>query len=235
MKKTMMLIFLGTAVLSGTQTLNAQTTKTQRPTKNQPQYPSIIDLENKGAPPKTGTAEQPPDAGSTNVQAALVRAVESLTSEVRTLVHEMRALNVRQQAQLDLLRLTRGDLRIDSYDRELRSTIDRLAQIERDEQTLRAALTPEGLAAQVSRVGSIDKDETTRVIKRDLEARLAPLVSEKERLRVRKTELEGVVLGFRDANDKAERRLELVDDALRQLAAPAATDERKAGRKPDLD
>lgn len=239
MKKTLTYMALCAFVFVGTQTLTAQTPKTQKPVKNPPQYPSIIDLENKGVHQGKGTeAQAPAEKATPELSEALVRAVESLASEVRTLVQEMRALNVRQQAQLDLLRLTRGDLRIDSYERELHTVSDRLVQVERDEQTLRAALTTEGLAAQVSRVGTIDKDETIRMIKRDLESRLAALLPEKERLRNRKAELESIVGGFRDANDKAERRIELVEEALRQLAAPPVSEERKAPsteRKPDLD
>lgn len=200
------------------------TPRPQKPTKNQPQYPNIIDLENKGTAPKAATEASPDTAAQ---QAALVRAVESLASEVRTLVQEMRALNVRQQAQIDLLRLTRGDLRIDSYERELKSTNERLAQISRDEQQLRAALTPEGLLQQASRVGSIDRDGTIRAIKGDLEARLAMLMPEKQQLELRKAELEALIVGFRDTNDRAERRLDLVDAALRQATTPPATEENK--------
>ena len=230
MKKTVILAMLGVFVISIAPTINAQASRTPRPTKNPPQYPNIIDLENKGTSTTKPGNDSTPE--STNVDAALVRAVQSLALEVRTLVQEMRALNVRQQAQLDLLRLTRGDLRIDSFDRELRSTNERLAQVERDEQVLRAGLTPEGLAAQVSRLGTIDRDETTRVIRRDLESRLASILPEKERLRVRKSELEAAILGFRDTNDRAEKRLELVDDALRQLGAPPP---KSPTTKPDLD
>ncbi len=233
-----MSIVLGLFVLASTHSVVAQTPKTQRPVKNPPQYPNIIDLENKGAAKgkasETATADEP---AGTAISAALVRAVESLAVEVRTLVQEMRALNVRQQAQLDLLRLTRGDLRIDSYERELRTVTDRLAQIERDEQALRSAMTPEGLAAQVSRLGTLDRDETMRVIKRDLESRLTALLPERERLRTRKTELEAMVGGFREASEKAERRIELVEEALKQLATPPTSEERKPSpseRKPDF-
>ncbi|MEP7272715.1 MAG: hypothetical protein ABI882_14530 [Acidobacteriota bacterium] len=216
-------IFFALMICLAPANLAAQTPKTQRPVKNPPQYPSIIDLESKGTSTRK-TAE--PDAtvqqSGAVVPAALVRAVESLASEVRTLVQEMRALNVRQQAQLDLLRLTRGDLRIDSQDRDLRAVTERLAQVERDEQALRSALTPEGLAAQVSRVGTIDRDETMRMMKRDLEARLATLLPEKERLKIRKAELEESLGGFREANERAEKRIELIDEALRQLTGPGA-------------
>ena len=202
-------------VLAGSShSMMAQTTRTQRPVKNPPQYPNIIDVENKAGATKTPT-ESSPDAG-----AALVRAVESLAGEVRTLVWELRALNVRQQAQLDLLRLTRGDLRIDSYERELKVTNERLGQLAREEQELRSSLTPEGLAMHASRVGTLNRDDTIRAIKQDLESRLNALLPEKQQLELRKAELEANVVGFRDANERAERRLDLVEEVLRQIAAP---------------
>ncbi len=229
MKLNRNLLFLVLLLCAGP--TSAQTPRTQRPVKNPPQYPSIIDVDGKGASTRKteetkGATEQP----AVQIPDALVRAVESLATEVRTLVREMRALNVRQQAQLDLLRLTRGDLRIDSYDRELRSVTDRLAQVERDEQALRAAMTPEGLAEQVSRVGTLDRDGTMRAIKRDLESRLAPLLPEKERLKSRKAELEEVLVGFRESNERAEKRIELVEEALRQLNATGST---SPASKPD--
>lgn len=234
MKRFVITLVLGTVMASAAQAQNTGTQTTprpQRPAKNPPQYPGIIDLENKGTAPKTAPESSPETAAQ---QAALVRAVESLASEVKTLVQEMRALNVRQQAQLDLLRLTRGDLRIDTYERELKATSERLAQVNRDEQQLRAALTPEGLLQQASRVGSIDRDATIRAIKGDLEARLAVLTPEKQQLELRKAELEALIVGFRDTNDRAERRLDLVDEALRQVATPPPTEENKTQPgKPD--
>lgn len=232
MKRLVITLVLGTVMASAAQAQNPGTTpRPQRPVKNPPQYPSIIDLENKGTAQKT-TPESSPETAAQ--QAALVRAVESLASEVKTLVQEMRALNVRQQAQLDLLRLTRGDLRIDTYERALKDTNERLAQVNRDEQQLRAALTPEGLLQQASRVGSIDRDATIRAIKGDLEARLAVLTPEKQQLELRKAELEALIVGFRDTNDRAERRLDLVDEALRQVATPPPAEENKTQPgKPD--
>jgi hypothetical protein len=226
------LVSAARAQTAGTQSSGTQTApRPQRPSKNQPQLPNIIDLENKSAAPKTAAESSAETAAQ---QAALVRAVESLASEVRTLVQEMRALNVRQQAQLDLLRLTRGDLRIDSYERELKSTNERLAQVSREEQQLRAALTPEGLLQQASRVGSIDRDATIRAIKGDLEGRLGVLMPEKQQLELRKAELEAFIVGFRDTNERAERRLDLVDEALRQVTTPPATEENKTPPgKPD--
>jgi hypothetical protein len=208
--------------------LAAQTPRQQRPVKNPPQYPHIIDLEKKraaeaarGEPETTATETVP------GVASALVRSVETLAIELRTLVLEMRALNVRQQAQLDLLRLTRGDLRIDTYERELKTVTERLSQILIEEQNLRAAMTPEGLAAQLQQFGTVNRDETMRQIKQNLEARVNLLQPEKERLQGREGELRLLLAGLHGANDDTERRIQLIDDALRQLNAPAAPEEKK--------
>jgi len=213
--------------------LAAQTPRQQRPVKNPPQYPHILDLEKKQAP--ESKADAPVTETVPGVASALVRSVETLANELRTLVLEMRALNVRQQAQLDLLRLTRGDLRIDTYERELKGVTQRLTQIETDEQNLRAAMTPEGLAAQVQQFGTVNRDETMRQIKMNLEARVNFLQPEKERLQGREAELKLLLAGLHGANDDTERRIQLIEDALRQLSAPPAPEEKKPGtpeRKP---
>lgn len=230
MKQVIKFLSLLLMLLMGASLIAGQTPKkTQRPVKNPPQFPNIIDLEKKGSAvePKVGE-EQAVIEAAPGAAAALVKAVEGLALEVRVLVQEMRALNVRQQAQLDMLRLTRGDLRTDGYERELKSVTDRLTQLEIDEATMRSAMTPEGLAAQVSRFGTIDRDQTMRQIKYDLEIRLSALLPEKQRLQQREGELKQVIAAIRDANEQAERRIEMVEEALRQLNLPVTSEEKKA-------
>src|SRR5262245_45869706 len=110
-----------------------QTDKIKRPVKNPPQYPNIIDLEHKEPNPQQNTVEQ-----GVNGQHAdsLEQAMTSLANEVKTLVQELRSLNLRQQAQLDILQMTRVDMRIDHYERELRPVRERLAALETEEQNL---------------------------------------------------------------------------------------------------
>jgi hypothetical protein len=227
MKQFLMVFNLAFFVAVSAPGLAAQTPRQQRPVKNPPQYPNIIDLDKKRTPetkaePDTTATETVPGVAS-----ALVRSVETLANQLRTLVLEMRALNVRQQAQLDLLRLTRGDLRIDTYERELKTVTERLTEIQIQEQSLQAAMTPEGLAAQLQQFGTVNRDETMRQIKQNLEARVNMLQPEKERLQGREAELRLLLAGLHGSNDDTERRIQLIDDALRQLNAPTAPEEKK--------
>src|SRR5438477_2759880 len=90
-----LLFLLAINVLS----VSAQQTKPKRPVKNPPQYPNIIDLENKDAPPATQpdkkTSERPAPAPAPTD--ALTQAMTTLTVELRNLSQELKALNVRQQ------------------------------------------------------------------------------------------------------------------------------------------
>ncbi|MBX3277585.1 MAG: hypothetical protein KF868_06225 [Acidobacteria bacterium] len=203
-------------------TASAQTQRPQRPVKNPPQYPHIIDLENK-APKQDPAKDKPaePEEPAPVLSVELIRSIDALAGEVRQLVLEMRALNVRQQAQIDMLRLTRGDLRIDSYERDLKIVTDRLAQLEMDEQSLKAAMTPEALLTAVSRFGTLNRDETMQQIRRDYETRLRMIEGEKERLQQRESELRRIIGGFRENNEETEQKIKLVEEALRRLTSPA--------------
>jgi hypothetical protein len=151
----------------------------------------------------------------------LVRAVESLTNEVRGLVQEMRALNMRQQAQLDVLRLTRADARIDVYERELKTVRERIAQLEADEQNLQMLMKPESLAAQTRSVGTIDRSETMRQLKASYEAKLQTVTTEKEPLQKREGELVIILDAYRTTNGEAEKRIKLAEELIRHLSLPA--------------
>lgn len=200
--------------------------------KNPPQYPHIIDLENKNPSGTKQDATQPStvvtEAAAPNLATDLVRSIDALAGEVRQLVNEMRALNVRQQAQIDMLRLTRNDLRIDNYERELKGVTDRLAQLQAEEQSIRAGLTPEALEMQANRFGSLNRDQTIQQIRSDLEARLLNVVTEKERLEQRNNELQLILMGLREGNAETERKILLVEEALRQLTALPLTQSKEA-------
>jgi len=217
---------LALTVVAGAQT---QQPAKKRPMKNQPQYPRIIGGDEKDAPQEK--TEPAPTAAGTTPQPSeqLVRAVESLAGEVRSLVQEMRALNVRQQAQIDVLRMTRNDLRIDLYDRELKTTRDRLAQLESDEQNLQLLIKPEGLEAQLRSIPTLDRDTTMRQIKAGHEARLRAVQAEKELLQKREAELSNALAGYRASTGDAEKRLQHAEEMLRQLNAPPA-DQRGYGQ-----
>jgi hypothetical protein len=214
--------------------------KTQRPVKNPPQFPHIIEKET--AEEKPAPAEAPPEPAAPPLSEELVRAVQSVATEVRTLVFEMRAFNVRQQALIDTVRLARGDQRIESSERELQTIVDRLTQLETEERNLVFLMTPESLQLQVNRLGTINRDATMEQIRRDHEFRLGVVRSEKERLQPRREELEQSLAALRNVNVETERRIQLVEEALRQLnealqapraeAAKPETTERKPPSEP---
>ena len=198
----------------------AQKTR-KRPVKNPTQYPHIIETPEQSAPP-TKTEGENPDAAAAQtappqMDVLLVKAVVGLTLEVRSLVTEMKALNVRQQAQLDLLRLTRADLRTDQYERELKAARDRLALLAADEQNLQLLITPDSLNAQVATIPTFDKSATLRQLKANHEARLKVVRTEKDLLQQRVNELAEALTNFRASGIEAEKRLQDAEDILKQL------------------
>src|SRR5262245_62502389 len=82
-----------------------QPAKIKRPVKNPPQFPNIIDLENKDTPQTNRQSDQSENAtGADAVQQpdALAAAIQSLATEMRALGQEIRSLNIRGQAQLEM-------------------------------------------------------------------------------------------------------------------------------------
>src|SRR5262245_9608699 len=143
-------IFLSTVVMTGLAAAQ-QPAKVKRPGKNPPQFPSIIDLENKDGRQtdrQTDQQDNAPAADSGGQPDSLAVAVQSLANELRALGQELRSLNIRGQAQIEMLRMTRVDMRIDYYERELRPVRERLATLESDEQVLRQMMTREAVLAQ---------------------------------------------------------------------------------------
>ncbi|MBO0800431.1 MAG: hypothetical protein J2P31_16560, partial [Blastocatellia bacterium] len=154
------LIVLFLLVLTGFATAQ-QTDRIKHPVKYPPQYPNIIDLENKGQNPQGNTQEQV--AGAQQAE-SLEQALASLTNEVKTLEQEIRSLNLRQQAQLDVLRMTRLDLRIDHCESELRPVREQLAALETEEQNLLKLMTRDALLAQTANIGTIDREQTMQQV-----------------------------------------------------------------------
>jgi len=214
-------------------TVTAQQPVKKRPVKNPPQFPNIIDTENKT--PAQDKPEAAPAVMSVTAQQSelLVRAVESLAGEVRGLVQELRALNVRQQAQLDILRLTRSDFRVDLYERELKATRERITALEADEQNLQLIMKPENLAAQVQRIATFNRDETMRQLKESYDARLRNVTAEKELLQKREAELVVALEGYRVSAGDTEKRLKQAEEVLRQLEAPPSSTEQRREAPPE--
>jgi len=156
-----------------------------------------------------------------------VRVLELLTGEVRELVSEIRAMNVRQQAQLDLLKLTRGDGIEANIAREHRAAAEAVSQLEKTELNVLESLKPDNLAVRASQVGTINKDETMRLMKRDLEAELLAVQTAKAHAQAQELELRQRLESVRSANEGVERRLEMVEELLRQLNAPRPAEEKK--------
>lgn len=212
---------LASLLLSGA-AFAQQPAKVRKPVKNPPQYPHIIDLEGQAAPPATQTA--PPTSAPATAPAApaavapsdaLVLAVQSLAGEVRTLVGEIRALNLRQQAQLELTRMTRLDLRIDHYERELKPLRERLAALEVEEQNLNQLMSRESLLAQTATVGTLDRDATMRQVRQQHEYRLRLVQNEKERLQRQEADLAKELAVIRSAGAETELRIKQTEELLK--------------------
>jgi hypothetical protein len=222
-----------------TQATFAQTPKPKRPVKNPPQYPNIIDAENKESAERSQSAEdksQSPAAieEKPSTDELLLKALIGLTFEVRGLVQEMRSLNTRQQAQLDMLRLTRADLRIETYDRELKTVRERLATLEAEEQNLVMLLRPENLNNQVNTMPTFDRSTTMKQLQNVHESRLRVVRSEKDNLQKREAELIVMMEGFRNSITEAEKRLQAMEESLKP-SDPASAKETDKDKKPEPD
>lgn len=203
--------------------LAQQPDRIKRPVKNPPQFPNIIDLENKEQNPQQKA--QVPGAGEQQSD-SLSQAMTSLANEVKTLVQEVRSLNLRQQAQLDILRMTRVDMRIDHYERELRSVRERIATLETDEQNLLQLMTREALMAQIANIGTLDREKTMQQVKLTHETRLRYVLAEKERMRKTESDMAASLAIYQNLSKEAERKIQAVEELLRQ------SDEDKGERKP---
>ncbi len=197
----------------------AQSAKPKRPVKNPPQYPSIIDLESKDATPakqpitKAGeppmVVPAPPDA--------LTQAMTSLTAELRNLSQELKALNVRQQMSIDLLRQSRVEQRIDRYENDLRPIRERITALETEEQRLQQLTTREALVAQTAQTASINREATIQMLKADLENRLRLVQGEKERLRKLETDQTASLDIYQKLSTETDQKIQQAEEKLREL------------------
>ena len=210
---------LMTLVVNG---LAQQPAKVRKPVKNPPQYPNIIDMEGQSAPtakPAGSTAETPATAQAvTELTAndALVKALQGLTGEVRTLVGEFRSMNLRQQAQLEMTRLTRIDLRIDHYERELKPIRERIAALDAEDQQLSTLMTRESLYAQTQTIGTIDRDATMKQIRAQHEYRQNLVRNEKDRLKQIEADLAKQLAAVRASENETEQRLQQTEAELKR-------------------
>jgi hypothetical protein len=205
--------------------LAQQTDKIKRPVKNPPQYPNIIDLENKEQnSQRQGTQERMGEGQQTD-SASLGEAMAALANEVKTLIQEIRSLNVRQQAQLDILRITRMDLRIDHYERELRPVRERITQLETEEQNLLQLMTRDALLAQTANIGTLNREQAMQQVKLNHETRVRYVLAEKDRLRKTESDLLASLAVYQKLSKEAEQKIQAAEELLQQ------TDENRVERK----
>jgi hypothetical protein len=217
-------LFLLTVVLTGFASAQ-QPAKIKRPVKNPPQFPNIIDLENKDAQQTNRQGAQQDSApGADTVQdsqGALATAVQSLANELKTLGQELRSLNIRGQAQFEMLRMTRADMRIDYYERELRQVRERLGSIEADERLVQQLMTREGLLAQTATMPTLNREELMKQMKFQHEARYRALQSEEERLRRLEADLAASLKIHQNVSRETEQRIQEAEDALKNIESNA--------------
>lgn len=216
-------IFLSAVVLISLAAYG-QPAKVKRPVKNPPQFPSIIDLENKDTRQTNRQADQqnnapgadvvqPPDSPSNSLAGAL----QSLANELRVLGQELRSLNIRGQAQMEMLRMTRVDMRIDHYERELRPVRERLASLEADERLLQQAMTREGLLVQTANTPTLNREELMRQLRTQHEARYRATQVEKERLQKLEVDMTASLKLYQNINREAEQKIQEAEDALKSI------------------
>ena len=212
-------VFLSAVVMTGLAAAQ-QPAKIKRPVKNPPQFPNIIDVENKDARQtdrQTDQQDNAPGADAGGQPDSLAVAIQSLANELRALGQELRSLNIRGQAQMEMLRLTRADMRVDSYERELRPVRDRLAALESDEQLLRQMMTREGLLAQTANTPTLNREESMKQIRMQLEARYRATQSEQERLRKLETDLTASLKIYQNISRETEQKIQEAEDTLKNI------------------
>ena len=234
MTKSLRYLFSGLLVLTlVTAVIAAQTPSPgKRPAKNPPQYPDIIDLESTAPAP---VAPEPGKLRDQEQMETLIRAVGLLTGEMRSLVHEIRVMNIRQQAQLDLARLSGITARVDGLGEDLRRLRERFGSLSGDEQNLLQMMTRESLLAQSANIGSLDREKTMEQIRAMHEAKLRYVQAEKERLLGIEGELSGRLQYHLAQQQEAEKRIEVSEDLIRRLDAarePAGQETKTPEAKP---
>ncbi|MGH9935106.1 MAG: hypothetical protein ACREAM_02610 [Blastocatellia bacterium] len=197
-----------------------QPAKVKRPVKNPPQFPSIIDLENKGTQQTNRQADQQNDAPGADAGKqpdSLADAVQSLANELRVLGQELRSLNIRGQAQMEMLRMTRVDMRIDHYERELKPVRERLAALETEERLLQQAMTREGLLVQTANTPTLNREELMRQLRTQHEARYRATQVEKERLQKLEVDMTASLKLYQNISREAEQKIQEAEDALKSI------------------
>lgn len=199
-----------------------QSQKPKRPVKTPPQYPNIIDLEDKTPKPTQSGDPKPEDkqaAAVTVDPAALTKAFTIIAEELKSLSAEVKALNVRQELEVELARQARIEQRMDRYESELRPIRERLAGLESEENRLPQLMTRDALLAQTANTATINREATMEQIRMQYGARLQAVRDEKERLlRMQAAQAESLGI-YQRLSDEIEQKIQKAEEKLRQLEA----------------
>jgi hypothetical protein len=202
-----------------------QSQKPKRPVKTPPQYPNIIDLEDKSTKPAQPAEPKPEElkpedkqaAAVTVDPAALTKAFTIIAEELKSLSAEVKALNLRQELELELARQARIEQRIDRYESELRPIRERLAGLEAEEVRLPQLMTRDSLLAQTMNTATINREATMEQIRLQYAARLQAVREEKERLlRAQASQVESLGI-YQRLSDEIEQKIQKAEEKLRQL------------------
>lgn len=215
-------------VLGGGSAFAQQSQKPKRPVKTPPQYPNIIDLEDKSTKPAQPVAETKPEeakpedkqaAAVTVDPAALTKAFTIIAEELKSLSSEVKSLNLRQELELELARQARVEQRIDRYEAELRPIRERIAGLEAEEVRLPQLMTRESLIAQTMNTPTINREATMEQIRLQYAARLQAVREEKERLLRVQTSLTESLGIYQRLSAEIEQRIQKAEEKLKQLEA----------------
>jgi chromosome segregation ATPase len=204
-----------------------QSQKPKRPVKTPPQYPNIIDLEDKAPKPAQPAESKPAEPKPEDKQAAavtvdpvaLAKAFTIIAEELKSLSAEVKALNVRQELEVELARQARIEQRIDRYESELRPLRERLAGLEAEENRLPQLMTRDALLAQTANTATINREATMEQIRSQIGGRLQAVRDEKERLlRMQAAQTESLGI-YQRLSDEIEQKIQKAEEKLRQLEA----------------
>lgn len=201
----------------------AQESKPKRPVKNPPQYPNIIDLENKDQKPKqTEEAKPSAEQQEANVTVdpnALTKAFVIIADELKSLSQEVRTLNIRQQLEIELMRQARVEQRISMYENQLRPIRERIAALDAEEQSLQQMLTRDALVAQTANMPTINREATINQLRYQYETRLTAIRPEKERLRGLEASTTESLDIYLKLSEEIDKKIQQAEEKLRQFEA----------------
>jgi hypothetical protein len=116
-----------------------------------------------------------------------------------------------------MLRMTRADMRIDYYERELRPVRDRLSSIEAEKRLLQQATTREGLLAQTANAPTFNREELMKQLRFQHDARYRVLQDEEERLRKLEADMSASLKIYQNVSRETEQKIQEAEDVLKNI------------------